>query len=92
VVAALDRCSGYELYNLGESATTTLAELVRQIGELCGKEPILDRQPMQPGDVLVTYADVSKARRQLGYDPRVPVAEGLRRYVDWVRGTPAGAR
>jgi UDP-glucuronate 4-epimerase len=47
---------------------------------------------MQPGDVLVTYADVSKARRQLGYDPRVPVAEGLRRYVDWVRGTPAGAR
>ena len=92
VVAALDRCSGYEIYNLGESATTTLAELVRQIGELCGKEPILDRQPMQPGDVLVTYADVSKARRQLGYDPRVPVAEGLRRYVDWVRGTPAGAR
>ena len=98
VVASLDRCEGYEIYNLGESATTTLAELVRQIGELCGKEPILDRQPMQPGDVVVTYADVTKAREKLGYRPSVPVAEGLSRYVEWVRGrrargsSAAGAR
>ena len=85
VVKALDRCAGYEIYNLGESATTSLAELVRAIGEATGIEPVLDRQPMQPGDVLVTYADVSKARAKLGYDPRTPVREGLARFVAWYR-------
>jgi UDP-glucuronate 4-epimerase len=85
VLLALDRCSGYEIYNLGESATTTLSELVGLIGQALGREPILDRQPMQPGDVLVTYADISKARERLGYAPHTSVAEGLRRYVEWVR-------
>ena len=90
VLAALDRCEGYEIYNLGESATTTLAELVEQLGELCGREPVLDRQPMQPGDVVVTCADVERARSKLDYRPGVPVAEGLRRYVEWVRGQRDG--
>ncbi len=85
VVRALDRCDGYEIYNLGESATTSLSELVRTIGEVCGVEPILDRQPMQPGDVEITYADVSKARAKLGYDPKVPVRQGLERFVAWYR-------
>jgi UDP-glucose 4-epimerase len=92
VVRSLDRCEGYEIYNLGESATTSLAELVEQIGRLCGKTPILDRQPMQPGDVLLTCADVSKARAKLGYAPKVPVAEGLRRYVEWVRASELKGR
>ncbi|MFN0008278.1 MAG: GDP-mannose 4,6-dehydratase [Planctomycetota bacterium] len=83
VVRAIDRCEGYEIYNLGESQTTSLSELVRLIGEVTGKEPVLDRQPMQPGDVLVTYADVSKARARLGYDPRTSVREGLDRFVRW---------
>ena len=85
VVRAIDRCEGYEIYNLGESRTTSLAELVRMVGEACGREPIVDRQPAQPGDVPVTYADVSKARERLGYDPRTPVEEGLRRFVAWFR-------
>jgi len=85
VLRAIDRCAGYEIYNLGESQTTSLSELVRLIGEVTGKEPVLDRQPMQPGDVLVTYADVSKAREQLGYDPRTSVREGLERFVAWYR-------
>jgi UDP-glucuronate 4-epimerase len=92
VVAALDRCQGYEIYNLGESATTTLAELVRMIGERCGREPLLERLPLQPGDVTATYADIAKARARLDYRPRVPVAEGLRRYVEWVRASGAAAR
>jgi len=83
VVRSIDRCEGYEIYNLGESQTTSLSELVRLIGEITGKEPVLDRQPMQPGDVLVTYADVSKARAKLGYDPRTSVREGLGRFVRW---------
>ncbi len=85
VLAALDRGEGYRVYNLGESATTTLARLVELLGELLGKDPILDRQPMQPGDVLTTYADVSRAREELGYAPRVPVEDGLRRFVEWYR-------
>jgi UDP-glucuronate 4-epimerase len=85
VVRALDRCEGYEVYNLGESQTTSLSELVRLIGEVTGKEPVLDRQPMQPGDVLVTYADVTKARARLGYDPRTSVREGLECFVRWYR-------
>ena len=85
VVRALDRCAGYEIYNLGESATTTLSELVELLGAALGEKPILDRQPLQPGDVLVTYADISKARAKLGYAPHTSVAEGLRRYVHWVR-------
>ena len=92
VVAALDRCQGYEIYNLGESATTTLAELVRLIGERCGREPLLERLPLQPGDVTVTYADIAKARARLDYRPRVPVAEGLGRYVEWVQKSGAAAR
>ena len=51
----------------------------------CGKKAKLDLQPMQPGDVLVTYADVSKARSRLGYDPRTTVRDGLERFVRWYR-------
>ena len=85
VVRSIDRCEGYEIYNLGESRTTSLKELVGLIGEACGVETKLDRQGMQPGDVLVTYADVSKAREKLGYDPHPTVAEGLERFVAWYR-------
>lgn len=90
VVAALDRCSGYEIYNLGESATTSLSELVDALSNAIGKPAILDRQPNQPGDVPLTCADVSKARARLGYEPRTPVAIGLARYVAWYRQQLAG--
>ncbi|MEO0650351.1 MAG: GDP-mannose 4,6-dehydratase [Planctomycetota bacterium] len=85
VVRSYDHCSGYEIYNLGESRTTSLAELVELIGQACGVDPIIDRQPMQPGDVVITYADVSKAKQKLGYDPHTTVAEGLERFVAWYR-------
>ena len=93
VVAAVDRCSGYEIYNLGESATTSLADLIEGIARCLGRPALIDRQPLQPGDVPLTCADVSKARAELGYAPRVPVAEGLQRYVDWYRsGVARSAR
>lgn len=87
VVAALDRCAGYEIYNLGESATTSLSELVEGLAQAVGVPAVLDRQPNQPGDVPLTCADVSKARALLGYEPRTPVAVGLARYVEWYRRT-----
>jgi UDP-glucuronate 4-epimerase len=91
VVAALDRCQGYEIFNLGESATTSLSELVERISRALGKPAVLDRQPLQPGDVPLTCADVSKARERLGYAPSVPVEEGLRRYVEWYRSQGAAS-
>lgn len=92
VVRSYDRCAGYEVYNLGESRTTSLAELIRMVGEATGLEPILEHQPMQPGDVLITYADVTKARERLGYDPHTSVKDGLERFVAWYRSEGPGAR
>ncbi len=88
VVAAFDRCQGYEVYNLGESETTSLAELVAYLERLCGKPARLDRQPLQPGDVAITYADISKARERLAYRPTTPIALGLERYVAWAKSCP----
>lgn len=85
VVRAIDRCRGYDIFNLGESETTSLADLVTQVGEACGREPQIDRQPMQPGDVLLTHADISRAREHLGYAPSTLIPEGLARFVAWYR-------
>ena len=86
VVRSLDRAEGYEIYNLGESQTISLAELVEAIHAATGVEPVLDRQPLQPGDVMITYADVSKAREKLGYEPTTPLRAGLEHFLEWYRG------
>ena len=86
---AMERCQGYEIYNLGGSRTTRLARLLALLGEVLGVPPRLEHGPEQPGDVPITCAEVSKARRLLGYAPATPVEEGLRRYADWVRGREA---
>lgn len=88
VLGALDRAVGLRIYNLGESATTTVDELVQMIGAALGKTPRIERRPPAPGDVPLTYADIRRARAELGYDPQVPLAEGLRRYVAWRRSRP----
>ena len=86
VVKAHDRSTGYRIFNLGESSTISLRDLVTSIGRATGKEPGVDWQPAQPGDVPRTFADVSRAREELGYDPRVGIEEGLARFVAWYRG------
>jgi len=83
VVAAIDRARGYRIYNLGEARTVALAELIRLIGTALGAEPRIERLPAQPGDVPLTFADVSRARRELGYDPRIPIEDGIDRFVRW---------
>jgi UDP-glucuronate 4-epimerase len=87
-VRALDRCEGYEIYNLGESQTISLADLVEAIGKACGVAPRLDRRPLQPGDVMVTYADVTKARERLGYRPSTSIQVGLEHFLEWYRAGP----
>jgi UDP-glucuronate 4-epimerase len=90
VLAAMERVRGYRIYNLGESRTTTVAELIDLLGQTLGKEPRIQRLPLQPGDVAVTYADITRAREELGYAPRIDVPEGIRRFVSWFRGEVAG--
>jgi len=86
VEAAIDRDLGFEIINLGESRTTTLSDLVKIIEDALGKKAQIDRLPLQPGDVMLTCADVSKARRLLDYSPSTTVAEGVARFVEWYRG------
>ena len=81
----------HEIYNLGESASTTLSELVRLIEKAVGKPAVLERLPEQPGDVRQTFADVTQAREALGYAPRIPISDGIPMFVDWFRRERAGA-
>lgn len=83
VLAASDRCEGYDVFNLGESHTTTLLELVDLVEKHLGLEAARDFQPMQAGDVPVTFADVSHAREKLGYDPKTTMDEGLEAFARW---------
>jgi UDP-glucuronate 4-epimerase len=85
VVSAMERARGYRIYNLGESQTITVAELIERIGEVLGKVPQIERLPAQPGDVEVTYADIQRARKELGYAPATDVAQGLQKFVAWFR-------
>jgi len=75
----------HALYNLGNDQPEELGRLVALLGEACGRAPILDLQPMQPGDVTATWADITPARRDLGYDPATPLDVGVPRFVDWFR-------
>ncbi|MBU0755566.1 MAG: GDP-mannose 4,6-dehydratase, partial [Planctomycetes bacterium] len=83
VLKALDRCRGYRIYNLGESKTVKLSELIGLIEKTCGTAAKIDRLGDQPGDVPITFADISRAREELDYTPSVPVDEGLKRFLEW---------
>jgi UDP-glucuronate 4-epimerase len=85
VEAALAAQSDFEIINLGGARPVTLSDLVCAIEAATGKKAVLDRRPDQPGDVPVTFADVRKAERLLGFKARVSLEEGLRRSVEWYR-------
>jgi len=85
ILACTKKEFGFELFNLGESQTVKLSELIALIENALGKKAIIDRQPLQPGDVPVTFADISKARAKLGYHPQVKVQDGIPLFVDWFR-------
>ena len=85
MIACTQRNFGFEIFNLGESQTVKLHELISLLESALGRKAVLDRQPPQPGDVPITFADISKARAKLGYDPRIKIAAGIPRFVDWFR-------
>ncbi len=88
VIQGVMACLTYEgqlcdVFNLGENQTTTLTELIHAIEEVLGKKAVINRMPEQPGDVPLTYADISKARSLLGYNPTTKIKEGIPKFVDW---------
>ena len=83
--------SMHEVFNLGESETTELSRLIDLIENAVGNKAIIDRQPIQPGDVPVTFADISKARRLLNYDPHTKIETGIRDFVAWYQNLHAEA-
>ncbi|HVQ38799.1 MAG TPA: SDR family NAD(P)-dependent oxidoreductase [Pyrinomonadaceae bacterium] len=88
VRAAIDYTSSdYEVVNLGESRTVELRELISLLESELGLTAKIDRQPLQPGDVPQTYADITKARRLLSYNPQTQIEEGLKKFVQWFQQT-----
>lgn len=88
VRAAIDYdASMHEVFNLGESQTVELRYLIELIEENLGKKASIDRKPLQPGDVPQTFADISKARKLLNYNPRTKIEEGIKKFTDWFKET-----
>ena len=80
----------FEIINLGNAHPVTLAELVESLERATGKTALRDYQPEQLGDVPRTWADIGKARRLLGYEPKTPFQEGLNGFVEWYRTAQRG--
>jgi UDP-glucuronate 4-epimerase len=85
VLACTTREFGYELFNLGESQTVTLARLIELLEVNLGKKAMLQHLPPQAGDVPLTCADINKARKYLGYNPQVQIEKGIVQFIDWFR-------
>ncbi|MCU1263992.1 MAG: hypothetical protein JWM21_310 [Acidobacteria bacterium] len=79
--------SDYEVINLGESRTVELRELISLLEKELDQHAVIDWQPLQPGDVPQTFADISKAKRLLGYNPQTQIEEGIHRFVEWFQRT-----
>lgn len=79
----------YDVFNLGESQTITLRELIAALEAALGRQAVIRRLPEQPGDMPATWADISKARALLGYRPGTKISEGIPRFVEWYRAHQA---
>jgi UDP-glucuronate 4-epimerase len=85
VIAVTQKEFGFQIFNLGEAQTVQLWYLISLIENALGKKAIIDRQPPQPGDVPVTYANIGKARSLLGYSPGIKVEQGIPLFIEWFR-------
>lgn len=85
IMLSLKNLKGFDIFNLGESKTITLRNLIRLIEDVCERKASINQLPMQAGDVSITYADIGKSKNHLGYEPKTNIEEGVRRYVNWYR-------
>jgi UDP-glucuronate 4-epimerase len=83
IIASTQKEFGYEIFNLGESQTVKLTRLIELLEAAFDKKAVIDRQPMQLGDVPITFADISRAREKLGYNPHVKIEQGISLFVNW---------
>ena len=90
VLSAIDRKLGYEIINLGNSQTVMLNDFILIIERLLNKKAKIIQKPAQPGDVHITYADISKAKRLLGYNPETSIEEGMKEFIKWYFGQKEG--
>ena len=86
IIAAIHKKMEYEIINLGNSNVVELRYLIQLIEDNLGKSARIKKLPDQPGDVPVTYADISKAQKLLGYEPGVRIEDGIEKFVKWYRG------
>jgi len=84
---AIDNLDGFEIINLGESRTIKLIELIEIIENEVGKKASVEFLPFQPGDVELTYADISKAKKILNYNPTYAIEDGIKNFVEWIRSS-----
>ncbi len=85
IISALDKNFRFEIINLGNSTPIKLNEFITTLENHIGKEAQIIEKPIPPGDVMITYADISKAQRLLNYQPKVSLNEGLKKFVDWYK-------
>jgi UDP-glucuronate 4-epimerase len=89
VIRALDRPAKgtppHTLYNLGNHRSEKLMDFIGQIEKAAGVKAQMKFEPMQPGDVPATYADIDATRADLGYEPKTPISEGIPKFVAWYR-------
>jgi UDP-glucuronate 4-epimerase len=87
ILGAIETNPGFEIFNLGESQTITLSEMVQHLEEALGRKALLRYFPDQPGDMEITYADISRAKRLLGYNPKTPFKDGIRLFANWFKSS-----
>ena len=90
VIACTDRAFGYEIFNLGESQTVTLSRLIELLEISLGKKAVIERLPMQAGDVPLTCADITKSGKLLSYAPKVKIDQGIPLFVEWFKQDTSG--
>jgi len=82
---ALEKGKGYEIFNIGNGSPVQLMDFIKTIESELGKEAKINFMPIQPGDVPETSADITKAKKMLGYEPKVSVAEGVKNFIVWYK-------
>jgi UDP-glucuronate 4-epimerase len=92
IIACTKKEFGCEIFNLGESETVSLSRMIELLETALGKKAVIDRQPLQPGDVPITFADISKARAKLGYNPQVKFEKGIKLFAEWFRKNNGGSK
>ncbi len=83
VITSLNKSYDYEIFNLGNNTPVKLMDFVEILEDTLGMEAEKNMMPMQPGDMKITYADISKSQEKLGYEPKIDLEEGVRKFVDW---------